>query len=81
MASDKAQQALNQLKQAAAANPEAAQQAVTDAIASLRETVTNLTAQQKAEAIVALRQLETRVSEARLKLQVAELIRQLDQAA
>jgi hypothetical protein len=81
MASDKAQQALNQLKQAAAANPEAAQQAVTDAIASLRETVTNLTAQQKAEAIVALRQLETRVSEARLKLQVAELLRQLDQAA
>jgi hypothetical protein len=80
MASDKAQQALDQLKQAAAANPEAVQQ-VTDAIASLRETVTNLTAQQKAEAVVALRQLESRVSEARLKLQVAELIRQLDQAA
>ena len=81
MASDKAQQALDQVKQATAANPEAVQQAVTDAIASLRETVTNLTAQQKAEAVVALRQLETRVSEARLKLQVAELIRQLDQAA
>ena len=81
MASDKAQQALDQLKQAVAANPEAVEQAVTDAIASLRETVTNLTAQQKAEAVVALRQLETRVSEARLKLQVAELIRQLDQAA
>jgi len=54
---------------------------VTDAIASFRETVTNLTAQQKAEAVVALPQLETRVSEAWLKLQVAELIRQLDQAA
>jgi hypothetical protein len=80
MASDKAQQALDQLKQAAAANPEAVQQ-VTDAVASLRETVTNLTAQQKAEAVVALRQLESRVSEARLKLQVTELIRQLDQAA
>jgi hypothetical protein len=81
MASDKAQQALDRLKQAAAANPEAVEQAVTDAIASLRETVTNLTAQQKAEAVVALRQLETRISEARLKLQVAELLRQLDQAA
>jgi hypothetical protein len=80
MASDKAQQALDQLKQAAAANPEAVQQ-VTDAVASLRETVTNLTAQQKAEAVVALQQLESRVSEARLKLQVTELIRQLDQAA
>ena len=75
MSTDQAQRTLDQLKQAIAA----VQQAATDALASLQETVANLTTQQKAEIVVALRQLETRVSEARLKLQVAEFIRQLDQ--
>ena len=76
-----AQQAIDQLKQAIAANPEAVQQAATDAVASLRTAIASLTAKEKAEIVVMLRQLEARVSEARLKGQLAELITQLSRSA
>ena len=72
-----AQQALDQLKQAIAENPDAIQQAVTDAIAALRAGIADLTAKQKAEIVVTLRQLEAKVAEARLKRQIEEVVAQL----
>jgi selenocysteine lyase/cysteine desulfurase len=80
-AADKAQQALDQIKQAIEANPDAVQQAATDAIAAVRAAIANLTTTQKAEIVVALRQLEAKVTDAQLKRQLAELVTQLNQSA
>jgi hypothetical protein len=80
-AAAKAQQAIEQLKQQIEANPAAVQQAATEAIAAVRTAIANLTAKQKAELVVTVRELEAKVSEVRLKRQLAELITQLNQSA
>jgi glutamyl-tRNA reductase len=80
-AADKAQQALDQIKQAIEANPDAVQQAATDAIAAVRAAIANLTTQQKAEIVAALRQLAAKVTDAQQKRQLEELVTQLNQSA
>ena len=80
-AAARAQQAIDQLKLAIEENPAAAKQAATDAVASLRATVADLTARQKAELAGNLRDLQDRVSESNLKAQLDGLISQLDQSA
>jgi hypothetical protein len=77
----RAQQALDQLKQAIEENPDAVRQAATDAIASLRATVADLTVREKAELAANLRDLQTRVSESDLKQQLEALASQLNQSA
>ena len=76
-----AQQALEQLKQAIEENPDAVGQAVTDAITTLRATIADLTAKQKAEIAGAVRQLQTKAGEVGLKRQLEDLADQLGKTA
>jgi len=77
----RAQQALDQLKQAIEENPDAVKQAATDAVASLRAAVADLTAREKVELAADLRDLQTRVSASNLKQQLDALVSQLNQSA
>jgi hypothetical protein len=80
-AAARAQQALDQLKQAIAADPEAVQQAATAALATLRATVADLTARQKAHLVGTLRDLKGKVADSDLKQQLDELVSQVRQSA
>jgi hypothetical protein len=79
-AAARAQEAIDQLKQAIEENPEAVKQAATDAIASLRATMADLSARQKAELVGTLRDLKDKVSQSNLKQQIDELVAQLNQS-
>jgi hypothetical protein len=80
-AAARAQQAIEQLKQAIEENPDAVKQTATDAIAALRATIADLTATQKAELVGTLRDLRDRSSASNLKEQFGALISQLSQSA
>jgi hypothetical protein len=79
-AAARAQQSIDQIKQAIEENPEAVKQAATDAVASLRATVSDLTARQKAELVGDVRDLKNRVVESNLKQQLDAVIAQLNQS-
>jgi hypothetical protein len=78
-AAARAQQALEQLQQAVQENPDAVKQAATDAVASLRESVANLSVRQKADLAGKLRDLRTFVADSDLKQQLDALIAQVNQ--
>ena len=80
-AAARAQQALAQLKQAIEENPDAVQQAATNAIASLRTAVAELTAREKVELAADLRDLQNLVAESNLKQQLETLVSQLSQSS
>jgi hypothetical protein len=77
----RAQQAVEQLKQAIQENPDAVKQAATEAIASLRASIANLSARQKAELLGNLRDIQARVSDSNLKQQIDALVTQLSQSS